>query len=201
MLSPAYFSPNYKYFDQLLQTVKNKTTVFKLYISFQRVLTNINSTTDFCTLCKKESLFSVEKFRRGTRLRFRKFRASKNIMSKRGILRLSIDNLLSHSTEKLRRGTLLCFTKFLVSKKFMVKWGGGVSRFSVKNFLSHSAEKFRRGTLQCVTNFGYRKILCFKELCHDFVSKFFCLTMPKYFIGEPFCAVFQKMSGSEEVYG
>ena len=27
MLSPAYFSPNYKYFDQFLQTVKNKTTV------------------------------------------------------------------------------------------------------------------------------------------------------------------------------
>ena len=27
MLAPAYFSPNYKYFDQLLQTVKNKTLV------------------------------------------------------------------------------------------------------------------------------------------------------------------------------
>ena len=26
-LAPAFFSPNYKYFDQLLQTVKNKTTV------------------------------------------------------------------------------------------------------------------------------------------------------------------------------
>ena len=26
-LAPAYFSPNYKYFDQLLQTVKNRTTV------------------------------------------------------------------------------------------------------------------------------------------------------------------------------
>ena len=29
-LAPAYFSPNYKYFDQLLQTVKNKTTVLIL---------------------------------------------------------------------------------------------------------------------------------------------------------------------------
>ena len=77
--------------------------------------------------------------------------------------------------------TLLCFTKFLVSKKFMDKrgGGGGVSRFSVKNFLSHSAEKFRSGTLQCVTNFGYRKILWFRELCHDFLSKFLCLTVPK----------------------
>ena len=29
-LAMAYFSPNYKYFDQLLQTVKNKTTVLNL---------------------------------------------------------------------------------------------------------------------------------------------------------------------------
>ena len=103
---------------------------------------------------------------------FRKYGVSKNFMSKSWILRFS---MLSHSTEKRRRGTLLCFTKFLVSKKFMDKrgGGGGVSRFSVNNSLSHSAEKFRRGTLQCVTNFGYRKISCFRELCHDFVPKFF----------------------------
>ena len=30
MLATAYFSPNYKYFDQLLQSVKNKTTVLIL---------------------------------------------------------------------------------------------------------------------------------------------------------------------------
>ncbi len=32
----------------------------------------------------------------------------------------------------------------------------------------------------------------------DFPSKIFCLRMPKKFIGEPFCAVFQKTSGSEK---
>ena len=36
MLAPAYFSPNYKYFDQLLQTVKNKTTV--LILVFKEIL-------------------------------------------------------------------------------------------------------------------------------------------------------------------
>ena len=151
MLAPAYFSPNYKCFDQLLQTVKNKTTVL---IFVFRVLTNINSTTDFCTLCKRVSRFSVEKFsfhsaekfRRGTRLCFRKFRVSKNFMPKRGISRFSIENLLSHSTEKLRRGTLLiCFWKCPVAKKFMDKRGG--------------IKIFRRS---------------------------FCLTVPKYFIGEHF---------------
>ena len=30
MLAPAFFSPNYKHFNQLLQTVKNKTTVLIL---------------------------------------------------------------------------------------------------------------------------------------------------------------------------
>ena len=30
MLAPAYFSPNYKYLDQLLRTVENKTTVLIL---------------------------------------------------------------------------------------------------------------------------------------------------------------------------
>ena len=28
-----------------------------------------------------------------------------------------------------------------------------------------------------------------------------CLAVPKNFVGEPFCAVFQKNSGSEKVYG
>ena len=61
-----------------------------------------------------------------------------------------------------------------------------MSRFSVKIVLFHSTEKFRRGTLYCVTNFGYRKILCFRGLCHDFLSKIFCLTVPKIFVGESF---------------
>ena len=33
------------------------------------------------------------------------------------------------------------------------------------------------------------------------LSNFFCLTVPKNFVEEPFCAVFQKISGSEKVYG
>ena len=37
--------------------------------------------------------------------------------------------------------------------------------------------------------------------CPDFPWKFFCLTVPKNSVGEPFCAVFQKIYGSEKVYG
>ena len=56
-LPPAYFSPNYKYFDQFLQTVKNKTVSILVFKEFLQ----INSTTDFCTLCKRVSRFSLEK--------------------------------------------------------------------------------------------------------------------------------------------
>ena len=141
------------------------------------------------TLCKGTLLFS------------RKFRVSKNFMPKRGISRFSIENLVSHSTNKLRRETLLCFTKLLVSKNLWIRGGEGVSRFSFKKFLSHSAEKFRKRTIYCSTNFGYRKNLCLRGLCHDLLSNFFCLAVPKNFVGEPFCAVFQKISGTEKVYG
>ena len=34
-----------------------------------------------------------------------------------------------------------------------------------------------------------------------FCRIFFCLAVPKNFVGEPFCAVFQKISGSEKFYG
>ena len=34
-----------------------------------------------------------------------------------------------------------------------------------------------------------------------FSVEIFCLTVPKNFVEEPFCAVFQKTSGSEKVYG
>ena len=34
-----------------------------------------------------------------------------------------------------------------------------------------------------------------------FLSKNFSVTVPKNFVGQPFCAVFQKFSSSEKVYG
>ena len=33
------------------------------------------------------------------------------------------------------------------------------------------------------------------------VGKNFCLTVPENFVGEPFCAVFQKNSGSQKDHG
>ena len=36
---------------------------------------------------------------------------------------------------------------------------------------------------------------------HNILLKIVCLTVPKNFVEEPFCGVFQKISGSEKVYG
>ena len=109
MLAPAYFSPNYKYFDQLLQTVKNKTTVLILVI--------------------KE------------------------------FLQTSIRNLIS------------------------VLHAKGYHNFPLKNFCLTVPKNFV-GEPFCVSqNFWYRKTLWIREGRREGVSRFsvknFCLTVPK----------------------
>ena len=107
---------------------------------------------------------------------------------------------MSHSAERCRKEPLSFSLSSGVEKVWMRGWGG-LSKFSVENFLSHSAEKFRRANFQGVTNFAYRKSLRFRGLCHDFTAKKFCLTVPKHFVDDSFSAVFQRISGSEKVYG
>ena len=53
----------------------------------------------------------------------------------------------------------------------------------------------------------FRKFLVAKKFMdkkagdQDLLSKIFCLTVSKNFVGQTFCAVCQKFSGSEKVYG
>ena len=93
---------------------------------------------------------------------------------------------------------MLCFGKFHVAIKFMDE-KGGVSKFPVEIF-SKCRKISWRNPLVCIS-FGNRNISCFRGLCHDFPSKFFCLTVSNHFVEEPFYAVFQKISVSEKVYG
>ena len=101
---------------------------------------------------------------------FRKFEVPKNFMHTRGY----------HVFPSKIFG--LTVPKNFVGQPFRVSLISGIEKIYAsegyvtifcRNFLSHSAEKFRRATLQGVTNFGYRKILCFRGLCHHFLSKFF----------------------------
>ena len=85
------------------------------------------------------------------------------------------------------------FQKFPAAKKFTDKREGEVSRFSGENFLSHSAEKVRKATLQGVTNFGYRKVLCFRGLCHDFCRFSLSHSAEKFRSGTLLCCVSENL--------
>ena len=47
---------------------------------------------------------------------------------------------------------------------------------------------------------GIEKFYASEGYVTSFRRKFF-VSVPKHFVEEPFCAVFQKISGSEKVYG
>ena len=80
--------------------------------------------------------------------------------------------------------------------------GGGVSRFTVEEFLSHTAEISVGESFTVALVSGIEKVWIRKRREYrDFPSKNFCLTLPKSFLGEPFCAVIQKIPGSEKICG
>ena len=61
-------------------------------------------------------------------------------------------------------------------------------------------EKLRRGVFHKIS--GIEKFMDKRGGGdHDFLSKIFCLTVPKKSVAEPFSAVFQKIPRSEKVYG
>ena len=133
-LALAYFLPNYKCFDQILQAVKNETTVLNLV--FKGFLHTSIQPLILYFMQKGVSQFSVENllshstetFRRGTLLCFRKFLVSKIVKDKRGLVsRFSVEIGLSHTTETFRRRTLLCFRKIAVSKTLWIRGGEGGS--------------------------------------------------------------------------
>ncbi len=107
------------------------------------------------------------------------------------------------STGKFRWGKHRCIRKFRVSEKFYAseRWEG-VSRFSVENFLCHGAENFRRGESFKVSLIPDIENVWIREGGGDIarfsVETFFFRTVPRNFVWETFCAVFQKISASEK---
>ena len=92
---------------------------------------------------------------------------------------------------------MLCFRKFLVAKNFMDKKAGDQDLISKifcltvsKNFVG---DPFRVSLISGIANFyayeGYDTVF----------RRFFLSHRTKNLAGEPFCAVFQKISGSEKV--
>ena len=72
-----------------------------------------------------------------------------------------------------------------------------------RNFFVSQNQKSLQGNL---SELCFRKFLVAKQLMDKegeyqyFPSNFFCLTVPNYFVEEPFSVVFQKISGSENLF-
>ena len=62
----------------------------------------------------------------------------------------------------------------------------GVSRFSVTTFFSQSAKSFRREPFSVSLFSGMEKFFAYEGNFTIFYRNFFCLTVPKNFVGEPF---------------
>ena len=122
-----------------------------------------------------------------------------------GVYRFSVENFLYQSAKKFGMGESFSVSLvFGIEKVNYKEGGGGVSRLSVENFLSHSAKNFRRGESFSFSKFsGTEKFYASVGYVttFDFLSKIFCLTVPKCFVVEPLCAVFQKISDIEKLHG
>ena len=125
-LGLPYFSPTYKYFDQLLQKVKNKTTV--LILIFKEFLQTSIPPLIFILYAGGCHDFLMKHFRLTVPKNFveepvcvsEKFGYLRT-MHKRGISQMSIEKMLSHSTEKLHQGKLLFLKKFWFRKVIWMK--------------------------------------------------------------------------------
>ena len=118
------------------------------------------------------------------------------------VSRFSVKNILSHSTEKARSGILQSFVISGFRKTLCIR--RICHDLFVESFLSHRTKKLRRRTLLCFRIFLESENFMDSRVegdYKDFLSEVFRRTVPKSFIAEPFCAVFEKISGSDKVYG
>ena len=129
------------------------------------------------------------------------FRPSKKVRDNRGArkIRAAVEIVLSHSIETLIKVTFRYVTSFWYCKIFCFREKCHVFPAEI---LSHSTENFRGETFLSFTNFLESKILWTtgdEASITIFFQSFLCLTMPKIFVGQPICAVFQKISVNEKV--
>ena len=93
---------------------------------------------------------------------------------------------MSHIAENFRR-VILYRLIFWVSRNVGEKRARREPHFSVEYVLFHSTGSFCRWILQYVPIFGYQKSFCLIRSCQDYPSKLLTLTVPRNFVGEPFC--------------
>ena len=86
---------------------------------------------------------------------------------------------MSHSAEDFGKEILLFLRKLLVSKSFKDEKGGVT--FLRRKILASQCRKNSRASLQCFRKIGVSKIFMHNRGFDNFLSKVFCLTVPKNF--------------------
>ena len=84
----------------------------------------------------------------------------------------------------------------------MDKWGwekGGSIKIFRRNCFYVTVPKNSVGEPFSVSLISGSEKVFASEGCQDFLSKIFCPRVPKQFVEQPFCAVFQKISGSQKI--
>ena len=122
-------------------------------------------------------------------------------MTEGGVSRFSVEKYSSDSAENFR-GWRESFRVSFISgiDKVWIRGESSIKIFRPNFFVSQCRKNSYGNPLEFhkfrvwkkfFASEGYVKIF-------DFLSQFFCLTVPKKFVGEPFCAVFHKIFGSEQ---
>ena len=106
----------------------------------------------------------------------------RKILCRRGGITTLCGKFFVSEYRKFRRGILVFQKNCGIKKLHKMVYHGFVG-----NGFSHSTEKVRRGSLHFSGNFFYRKSLSVWGGYHDLLPKLFCLTVPKKFLGGPFC--------------
>ena len=128
---------------------------------------------------------STQTFRKGTYLCFRKIRVSKSFMHKKGTSLFFVENFCLTVPNNIA-GDPSVLQKNVVPKYLILR--SGASWFCRKLFVSQCQE-FSWGNPSMFQNFlGYPKVFCIRRGYLYSPLKFFCLTVPKHFVEEPFCA-------------
>ena len=146
MLAPACFSPNYKNFDQHLQTVKNKTTVlilvFKDYLQTSvRLLISLPYAKGYHKFPLKNFRLTVPKNFVGEPFSVSLVSGIEHFYaSERGLPRFSVENFLSHSIKNLVYETFLQTSIPPLISIIYAKEGGITS--SVKSFFHTVSKNF-----------------------------------------------------------
>ena len=127
---------------------------------------------------------------------FRKLEVSKNFMHNRGYHNFPSKKFCLTVPKNFVRESYCFWENFWFQK--VLEMRKRVSRFSVEIFWSHSTEIFCDYPLNLLENLGYRKLFMHNRGYHNFPSKYFCLTLPKKFVGIP--SMFQNNWDIEKLY-